>query len=196
MILTQASNLLDIHFRAVNEPVKLILLTERIRKWHPRSTSRLVHLKQCQHIQHGLSHTEFTEELNTPSCAPPPHFFFKQMPGELQVLIIFLHLKVTLSSCSPPPFFPLPSFLQPRVNEKKSVYCTIWHLAAEVAGLFGYQVICCLIEIFSLDSLPCRHSVGMQLSSPVLIHLPLPAFLLYACKSIAPVCFLSSKKKK
>lgn len=89
------------------------------------------------------------------------------MPSKLQFLIIFLHLKLIrfvlpLPPPQPPHFSTSIYFLRSTVNEKKSVYCIIWHLAAEVAEVFGYQVICCLIEIFSLDSLPCRHSIGMQ----------------------------------
>lgn len=38
-------------------------------------------------------HIEFRGTMSTDFCAFPPHFL-KQMPGELQFLIIFFHLKI------------------------------------------------------------------------------------------------------
>lgn len=106
----------------------------------------------------------------------------------------FIRFVLPLPLSTQAPTFPTSIYcLQSTVNEKKSVYCTIWHLAAEVAGVFGYQVICCLIEIFSLDSLPCRHSIGMQVVKPSIDCPPTPSFLPL---SLQIYCILLASLKK
>lgn len=153
--------------------------------------------KWSEHIQRRLSPWIYRKAEHQFLCFFTS--FFKWMPGELQSLIIFLHLKLIRFVLPQPPPTPHFStsiyFFQSTVNEKKSVYCTIWHLAAEVAGVFGYQSH--LLLNWNLLSTHCHADTLLECSSRAQYWLSSHSQLFSSefANQLHPVVFLLPKKK-
>lgn len=194
---------LNIYFHVETEPLKLIYLQlwcRKNQKMAPKKYQQTHSFGRGVNIFSAGFHPEFTGKLSTSFCAFSPLFFFlKWMPGELQSLIIFLHLKLirfVLPLPPLPPTSPLPytsSSLQ--LMRRNQCIALSGILLLKWQESLVTKVICCLIEIFS-------QLIAMQTFSrnavvePSIDCPPTPSFFLLSLQINCTLLYSFYQKRK
>lgn len=155
--------------------------------------------KGSEHIQRRLSPWIYRKAEHQLLCFFTSFFFFKWMPGELQSLIIFLHLKLirfVLPLPPLPPTSPLPytsSSLQ--LMRRNQCIALSGILLLKWQESLVTKVICCLIEIFS-------QLIAMQTFSrnavvePSIDCPPTPSFFLLSLQINCTLLYSFYQKRK